>query len=448
MRQHTCPHCSSLLEAEEDFSGKEVSCPQCGKAFFWPYTYTCPHCQATVKSDNNCEGFVITCPGCKQKFSASKSESHFSHLGKEFFSSVSDTLTNAANVKNIEGFKIKTFFSEIFKHHTQDDVENVFSGIHTNTTDAPQDMSFEWPKPWFFIRAMLWACILTTVSYFLSIKTGNPNNFPLFFFLGSFSVPLATLIFFFEINFLKNISIYRVFSTFLSGTVISFVLLSIVCQILELNPKLDTLWGATTVGLLEETAKVATVFFLTKNFARHYKINAMLIGAAVGAGFGCFETMGYIFNAFSDNLMEGAFEISQKAQNAEQFYAILWKSIYEGLQSSKNVMLLRAMTSNFLGHIPWTAMSAVSLCRCYENGNFKSEKLHSKSFLCLFLIPVALHTLWDYQFFDLHFAETSNLFTGLFVKFGLLGIIAWIYCIALLGEGIAEVKKELQGLLP
>ena len=55
------------------------------------------------------------------------------------------------------------------------------------------------------------------------------------------------------------------------------------------------LWGSTLVGLVEELGKVLVVAYYVKRNNIKYKLNGLLLGSCVGAGFAVFETAGYAF---------------------------------------------------------------------------------------------------------------------------------------------------------
>ena len=176
-------------------------------------------------------------------------------------------------------------------------------------------------------------------------------------------------------------------------------------------------FGASAAGIIEEIGKLAALLFVVrkvKDNRYQYRLNALLLGAAVGTGFAAFESAGYAFRV--------------------------------GLQIGPNAMLdnilLRGILAPFM-HIAWTsiAASAYWIARPYHNTTM--ETLLSPRFLKLFAVPVALHFLWNY---NLPFQM------NLFIKCGILGFVAWVVILSLVQSGLREMAeltapKESDGVI-
>ena len=81
----------------------------------------------------------------------------------------------------------------------------------------------------------------------------NPLTIPGLVMVGSFAVPIATVVLFFDLNVRKNISIFQVVRWLLLGGVLSLIATHI--NHLFIGSKLDFL-GASVAGLTEEPAKL------------------------------------------------------------------------------------------------------------------------------------------------------------------------------------------------
>lgn len=112
--------------------------------------------------------------------------------------------------------------------------------------------------------------------------------------MGALLVPLTVMVFFWEMNVPRNISILDVISVFFVGGVFSLV---VTLFLFEFFPSAGAgpLWGSTLVGLVEELGKVLVVAYYVKKNNTRYKLNGLLLGSCVGAGFAVFETAGYAF---------------------------------------------------------------------------------------------------------------------------------------------------------
>ncbi|HJW31435.1 MAG TPA: hypothetical protein VJ508_19535, partial [Saprospiraceae bacterium] len=127
-----------------------------------------------------------------------------------FTTKVSDQVADWAGVERLEGFKLSDVFSEALKKHSRDEIEEYFTVGTPSTTPPIEAVQDGWPKPWAFLRTFIAAAFI----YFLFVgawnEYANENLVPGLIMMGSFAVPLSALIFFFEMNARKNVSLYQV----------------------------------------------------------------------------------------------------------------------------------------------------------------------------------------------------------------------------------------------
>lgn len=109
-------------------------------------------------------------------------------------------------------------------------------------------------------------------------------------------------------------------------------------------------------------------------------------------------------------------------------------SVMGKVQSPVDAMLeivkLRGILSP-LGHIVWTAICGAAIWRVKGGKPFAFAMVKDGRFWHLFLVPVVLHIIWNMDF-TLPF----------YLKYVLLGVIAWIVVLALLQEGLKELRAE------
>ncbi len=322
---------------------------------------------------------------------------------KTLLSKVTQKVTDSAGIERIENFSIKDLFSETFKKRSEVEIESHCMVGTTMTTPPLTEVNEGWPKPWLFIRLfafmlVVYLILLSSYSYW-----GNANLIPGIIFIGSFAMPITVLIFFFEMNAPNNVSLVMVSKSVLLGGAISLLSSLILYDFTEIFGWL----GNSVAGLVEEPGKLIALLLIT-NYARYYYIhNGILFGAAVGAGFAAFESMGYAFGIF---IMAGG----------EAFLANI---------------TLRGLLSPF-AHIVWTAMLGGALWRVREGKIFHLNMLIDARFLKIFFIAVSLHMIWNMPF-ELPF----------FTKYLVLGFISWVVIVGLLQEGLKQIsllKKENQ----
>ncbi|MBR4752665.1 MAG: PrsW family intramembrane metalloprotease [Thermoguttaceae bacterium] len=329
-----------------------------------------------------------------------------------------DKITERVNVMlGGEGkvdLRLGDLFSQVFKRHSQDEADELFICGTKYTTPTPDKISSSWPKPWLFSRV---AIILLATFYILLAcfdVFGNEFAIPGIMFVGSLAIPFSTLIFLFEINAPRNVSIFRVVNVFMLGGAASLFVTLILYQF-HSSVSL-TIGGAIFVGIVEELGKVLIVAYaINKLHTTNYILNGLLIGGAVGAGFAVFESAGYAFVAFIAGVV---------AQNSS------------GLESMTHNIIIRGFLSPG-GHIAWAAMEGAFLIIVLEGKKFTWPTITSGPFLKLCLFPAAMHAFYDMPL--LQFTVV-----GLPVKLVALETLALIVVLVILHRGLAQIN-QLQG---
>lgn len=325
----TCPHCGIKLEIS--------SCPECGKKLKGDET-NCPDC-----------GYPIT----------KKTNSSINNI-------ISENLDKITGAKSKSYVTFKDLFKNTFQKHTDEELDEVFVCGSKKTTPKIKDINPNKASAWVYFKILVFFLIAYIPTRIGFIQYGNDNFLPAMIMLGAFAIPVAILIFFFEINIFRNIPFYKVVKYFILGGALSLIL-AILFLSLDFNTDITTYTGALMVGLLEEIPKATIVaLFLYKNKNCNYILNGLLVGAAVGAGFAAFETAGYILR----NGMSG------------------------GVQSMLYVIKLRGFLAPG-GHVAWAAIEGAALM--YVKGFEKLDKKHfnDRRFLLICLIPILLHGIWD-----------------------------------------------------
>ena len=117
---------------------------------------------------------------------------------------------------------LKSVFSDVFKSHPKSDGERLFMAGTGQSTPREDEMLREWRKPWVFARVLLIGICVSILLYLLAYYTDVA--YPGFLMVGSFVMPLATLMFYWEMNIPRNIPLYSVLLMFLVGGAISLVI--------------------------------------------------------------------------------------------------------------------------------------------------------------------------------------------------------------------------------
>ncbi len=307
---------------------------------------------------------------------------------------------------------IRTFFSEVFKRHTEDDAEQVVIVGALGTIPDPDTLSAECPRPWLYTRVLAFF-LLTTALLFLANVLTNPGQMSSVLVIGAFAAPFTILVLFFEFNIFRNISFYTVLKALFIGGALSLIVTAV----------LPSFWfqGITSVsdafaaGIGEEVAKLLVVYWILKrNRAYPYILNGLLVGAAVGAGFAIFETASYgMFSLFGgDDAWIG--------------------------KESMIVLALRNLLAPG-GHVIWAAISGAGLLMTARREPLSADIFRRKTFWSTFSAPVILHVLWDIPFFESAFGALCFL--------AMLTILGWVIVAWFVRRGLEEVDS-MRAIVP
>jgi len=313
-----------------------------------------------------------------------------------------DHIADIARVERLEGFSLGDLLSATFRKQDPDAIERHFStGLPENTPRLAQ-IETGWPKPWMFVRLLLLSVLLFGGSVFLARTFGNPLLIPTIIVLGSIAAPMATVVFFYELNSPRNVSLYLVIRTLMIGGLVSigFSLL-----LFEFTSGLSWI-GPPLAGLVEEIGKLVTVFVIAKSLdAKRYPyiLNGLLFGACVGAGFAIFESMGYALTFLIET-------------NGD-FGAMM------------QIIIARGLLAPF-AHVVWTALAAGALWRVKLDQPLSVDMLLHPRVLRMLAVVMPMHALWNLGLIDPPF----------FLKYIALGIIAWVIAFSLLQTGLKQIK--------
>ena len=146
--------------------------------------------------------------------------------------------------------------------------------------------------PWLWLRTLGMMLICTLIGIICSVMTQNPTYGVIF--CGSL-VAIPLLVFIFESNFARNISIIDVIKYFLCGGMLSIILTLLFIPMSETD-------ALATVGyapVFEEIAKAVVTAVIISRLKTKSVISGLLVGFSVGAGFTVFENLQYGIDFFT-----------------------------------------------------------------------------------------------------------------------------------------------------
>ena len=234
----------------------------------------------------------------------------------------------------------KDIFSEFHKKHTKKDMAYAMLAGTSLDQANESNMLIKWEKPWLFWRVFLIGLFVISVIYlmmFAAIQLSGGSGFSTlpvfnltFIFIPPLIFPLVVMIFFWELNIPRNISVYQMLLYFLVGDLLSLILTIFLDQYVPVGP-------AAFAPFSEEPGKLLAAIFILwilsrKSGMKIYGLTGLAVGAAVGAGFGGFESVQYAYSSVADILYEygipvfviniDLFQVAMESQFIRGVYAI------------------------------------------------------------------------------------------------------------------------------
>jgi protease PrsW len=314
----------------------------------------------------------------------------------EIFHRVGKKISDFADLPTISRMPVRQILIGGLSRATKaEDMEETFAVGTPSTTPPLSAVEDGWPTPRVFWR-VLFGAIGTYVLLRIGIKEfKNPNFFPGLVVIGSFVVPLAVVILFFELNTPKNVSVYQVGKLLFLGGALSLILTSVLSKVLPGSGAGDLL-PAMLTGVLEETGKALALLIVVGNLRYRWQLNGLLFGAAVGAGFAGFESAGYAFNLAS--------------------------SVDEAL----SMINLRGLLAPG-GHVIWTAMIGSAIWKVKGDKPFQFGMLFAPVVIRRWAIAVVLHGLWD------------TAIRPHWIKWVVLSVAGWYIVLGIVTQALDEV---------
>ena len=304
--------------------------------------------------------------------------------------------------ESLEEFSITSLFADVFKRHETSEIERMFSVGVPGGIPPIEEVNTFWPRPWMFLRALAGSGAVYLLFVLCWEMFENPNLLPGLIMTGAMAIPLSTVLFFFEVNTRRNVSLYQVLRMVFFGGVVSLAFSLVLFE----SPLAVLGWlGDSIAGIVEEPGKVLALLVVARSAQYRYKLNGLLFGACVGAGFAMFESMGYAFQTLLAT---------------------------EDTAAMNGNIFIRGVLSPF-AHVAWTAIAGAALWRVKGARPFKFDMLKDPRFLRPFSVSVVMHMIWNLGI-ELPFMA----------KYIAVGFVSWAIVFSLVQEGLRELREEKQ----
>ena len=302
----------------------------------------------------------------------------------------------------------KDIFSECRRKHTRQELEYALSAGTSMNQVSEADMLKKWQKPWVFYPLRKGGLLLVFLTYLILFATifitgiVTTGLVDMVMIIPPIVIPFILLIFIWELNIPKNISIYELLAYFVFGGLLSFALTAFMYVFVGDGPGI---FAASTAALREEPAKLFAAVILLLLFPKNKKIyglTGLVVGAAVGAGFGGFESVEYAFMIQGEGFLLGA----------------IYNQIIRGIFALG-------------GHVLYCAPYVGALALAAQRGRIGLQCFLDRDFLLLFAASTGLHFLW-------------NADMGGFVKYILIIVVLWVELLYVVKKCLYQVVQPVQ----
>jgi RsiW-degrading membrane proteinase PrsW (M82 family) len=332
--------------------------------------------------------------------------------GKGVINQAGGFINSFLGLEHDQSINVKEMFSEVPRKRADADVTEIFTIGTSKNTPELMEIDPTLPKPWVFFKALVLTVLVYLGFVFAWKQFHNTNLIPGMIMIGAAAMPLTVVIFYFEMNAPRNVSLHRVIWMLLVGGIVS--LITSLFGFDFFGRSLDWL-GASQAGIIEETGKLLALLIIVHKLKYRWTLNGLLFGGAVGAGFAAFESAGY---AFRNGLRDLAIQTLG-------FGAAELEGVFQ------NIWIRGLLTPG--GHVAWTALVGAALWKVRGDQPFTFSMLRDERFLRVFGLAIGLHMIWNSPFGN----ELPY-----FGKYVILAGVAWLAIFGFIQDGLNQIRRE------
>lgn len=297
----------------------------------------------------------------------------------------------------------KFLTKNVFKKRTREECETTLTqGMFRSKMNHPV-IGIE--APWLYMRLFFFMLLCSGIAFGLALLV---SPMPFVIIGGLFSV-LPLMMFLFESNFARNLSIVDVGKMFVIGGMCSII----VTFIISFSSDSEVLSAVVIAPLFEEISKAIMVVYFVSKMKPTNMLTGLLIGFSVGAGFTFFENMNYAFNIAILGADSGDLLIA-----------------FGGPVIN---IIVRTLGDFFMGHHYWTAVFGGVYVLFKKKTEFDIEELLTWRVMLALLFSICLHAMWNGSgFIDVNFIP--------FVMRVIVCAVSVTSLIVLINVGIAQTR--------
>ena len=345
-----------------------------------------------------------------------------------------NTGTSSALYQKIITAPLKVKLTDIFggafkKHDATDSDYAMIAGTSLDTVTTEIGMLQKWQQPWMFVKVLIVGLVVSVISLgavlalmLLFGYSAYPCLNILFIVIAPCVMPITLMVFFWEMNVPRDISIMKMVGYFFTGGVLSLVITALFNTFVPSGI-------APLAAVVEEPAKLlASIFFLKQIYQKKGKVygfTGLAIGAAVGAGFAAFESIQYAINC----LPTVAVDVEWAVVPAQVM--VFTKEWLPPVLVNVLLRFFCAVCSHVLYCAPYSCIAALNM----EQYCSVKKAVREKRFLTVFAVSVLCHAFWN---------TNTEKVVILLIKFGIVIPVLWVAALYGIRKSFAQIVGKLQ----
>lgn len=262
---------------------------------------------------------------------------------------------------NIKNFKWSSVLSGFTNAKTKEERDTTLMSGLPGHVPYEKDMMREWEPPYLFFYFGIYAILILTLIVLAQYLFGFGNA--LLIGVVPFVIPMIMLLFFWELNIPRNISLIDTIGIMLLTGIMSFY---IVYSLMMFS---GTEYSDYIIPLIFCITKLLLICFCLRKRSRGYGLNGILIGAAVGAGYSSIITGEKIFQF-----------IQQYANTNEYIPAVILLCVFQ-----------------IGGDVVWTATFGGALALSKGKNKLSLVHLANPLFIICFLGTYLIEVFWNLE---------------------------------------------------
>ncbi len=258
-------------------------------------------------------------------------------------------------------YKGKFLFKDLFKKRKREEYETTLTQGMFKNKISHNVIGIE--APWLYMRVLLFMLVCLGITLALAF-IGSPMPFII---VGSLLSALPLLVFLFESNFSRNLSIIDVLKMFAIGGLCSILITLLSSFGYWFWYDYPIVITAFLAPLVEELSKATLVVIFVIKYKPTNMLTGLLIGFSVGAGFSFFENIDYGLGSL----------------------------LYDGSIGSILTIIIRTFGDFFMGHHYWTGIFGAIYVLFKKKTTFNLFDLLQWRVLLALLFSMTLHAVWN-----------------------------------------------------